>query len=198
LPEQKRPVYRNMFEYMVEHYEFKTPETVLTEFYKNDIYEYQYQNLDGPVNDKKRIFRSEQEAAELISEFAWSAGASLVGFTHVKEHFVFQDFELDPAQRYAVVLAYEMDYDLVNTAPEPPSGIEVLRGYWRLGQLIVKMGEFIRYLGYSARAHHPRSFVGQRPTILHTLAAYEAGLGAVGHRDHRTAAAAEREKGLWC
>jgi len=79
-----------------------------------------------------------------------------------------------------MVLGFEMDFDVINTAPEPPSGIEVLRGYWRLGQIVVKVAEFIRFLGYSALAHHPRSFVDQAPTILHTTAALEAGLGEVG------------------
>jgi epoxyqueuosine reductase QueG len=169
-----------MFEYMVEHYDFKAPDTPLTKFYKKNIYEYQYSHLDGPVNDEKRTFKNEQEAADLITEFAWSAGASLVGFTGVKDHFVFDGFDLDPEQKFAVVIAFEMDYDRINTAPEAPSGIEVLRGYWRLGQIIIKIADFIRFLGYSARAHHPRSFVGQGPTILQTAAGYEAGLGEVG------------------
>jgi epoxyqueuosine reductase QueG len=169
-----------MFEYMVEHYDFQAPDTPLTKFYKKDIYDYQYLHLDGHVNDEKQTFQSENEAADLISEFAWSAGASLVGFTGVKDHFVFDSFELDPSHKFAVVIAFEMDFDLVNTAPEAPSGIEVLRAYWRLGQIIIKVAEFIRFLGYSARAHHPRSFIGQGPTLLHSAAALEAGLGEVG------------------
>ncbi len=165
---------------MVEHYEFKAPDTPLTRFYKKDIYEYQYPHLNGPVNEEKWAFKTENEAANLITEFAQSAGGSLVGFTRMKEHFVFQDFELEAKQQYSIVIAFEMDYELINTAPEPPSGIEVLRSYWRLGDIVVKVAEFIRALGYCALAHHPRSFVGQAPTILHTAAAWEAGLGEVG------------------
>ncbi len=180
MPEPKRPVYQNMFEYLVEHYEFKAPETPLTKFYKKDIYECQYSNLDGQINQNKYGFKNTQEAADMITEFAWATGASLIGFTQVKDHFVFDGFQLDPGHKFAVVLAFKMDHARVNTAPEPPSGIEVLRAYWRLGQIVIRVAELIRYLGYSARAHHPRSFIGQPPTILHTAAAFEAGLGEVG------------------
>lgn len=176
----KRPVYQNMFEYMVEHYNFQAPDTPLTKFYKKNIYENQYNHLDGPINPEKRIFKSKDAAANLVSEFAKSAGASLVGFTEINENFIFKNYKINTEHKFAVVIAFEMDHDLTNTAPGPPSGIEVLRAYWRLGHIIVKVAEFIRFLGYSSRAHHPRSFVGQPPTILHSAAALEAGLGEIG------------------
>jgi epoxyqueuosine reductase QueG len=77
-------------------------------------------------------------------------------------------------------MAMEMDFDRIATAPEEASGTEVLRIYWKLGALAVKVAEFIRHMGYSARAHHPRGFVGRPPTILHTAAGMEAGLGELG------------------
>ena len=174
----KRPVYDNIFEYMSEHYVFQSPNTPITQFYKKDIYENQYKYLTGPVNPEKTKFQGLQKAAELITEFAKSISADLVGFTKVYEHFVFDGTNLE--HDYAIVLAVEMDYELINTAPEAPSGIEVLRGYWRLGGIACKVAEFVRELGYSATAHHPRSFVGAPPTILHTAAAIDAGLGEQG------------------
>ena len=175
---QLRPVYQNIFEYLCENYEFKSPDTPITRFFKKDIYENQYTHLDGPVNPEKTKIKSIQEAAELVTDIAKSAGADLTGFTHVKEHFIFEGVKLD--HKYAVVVGVEMDHDRINTAPDWPSGTEVLRGYWRLGVIVVKVAEFIRNLGYSATGHHPRSFTGQPPTILHTAAAIEAGLGELG------------------
>jgi ferredoxin len=176
----KKPVYANIFEYLDANYEFKAPSTPLTRFYKKDIAENQYQHLDGPVASERYEFGSKEEAAEMVAEFAWACGADLTGFTEVTDGFVFEGIELDPAQKYAVVTAMEMDFDRIATAPEPPSGIEVLRVYWRLGTVAVKLAEFIRSLGYSARAHHPRGFVGRPPTILQTRAGIEAGLGEAG------------------
>jgi epoxyqueuosine reductase QueG len=174
----KRPVYGNIFEYLDANYEFKAPSTPLTRFYKKDIAEYQYTHLDGPVNSDKLEFASPDEPARLIEEFAKDAGADLVGFTKVNDSFVFEGTEL--SHKYAVVLAMEMDFDRIDTAPEAVSGVEVLRIYWRLGAVMVKVAEFIRSMGYPARAHHPRGFVGRPPTILHTRAAIEAGLGEAG------------------
>jgi ferredoxin len=174
----KRPVYGNVFEYMSEHYEFKAPSTQLTRFFKKDIAENQYEHLDGAVADERQEPGSPEEAAAVVSEFAWSAGADLCGFTMVNDSFVFQG--IDVPHKHAVVMAMEMDFDRIATAPGPESGIEVLRVYWRLGAVAVKMAEFIRDLGYPARAHHPRGFVGKPPTILHTRAAVEAGLGEGG------------------
>lgn len=174
----KRPVYANIFEYLEEHYEFKAPDNPLTRFYKKDISENQYANLDGPVNNNRTDFKSPREAGELVSEFAFKTGADLVGFTGVDDSFVFEG--VDVPHRYAVALAMEMDFDLVATAPEPPSGTEVLHIYWRLGAVAVKVAEFIRHLGYPARAHHPRGFTGRHPTILHTRSALAAGLGEAG------------------
>jgi epoxyqueuosine reductase QueG len=180
MSKNKRPVYGNIFEYLYENYEFKAPDTPITGFFKKDIYENQYLHLDGPVSSEKVNFKNTDEDVKLIIDIAKSAGADLIGFTAVHEHFIFDNVELNPNQKFAVVLAVEMDYDRINTAPEPPSGIEVLRGYWRLGRIAVTVAEFIRYLGYPATAHHPRSFRGQPPTILHTLAAIDAGMGEAG------------------
>jgi ferredoxin len=173
-----QPKYDYIFEYLDEHYEFQSPNNPLTRFYKKDIAENQYANLDGPISTDKVAFKSAEDAAEMVSEFAWAAGADLVGFTKVSPSFVFEGN--DVPHKYAVSLVMEMDFDRIDTAPEPPSGTEVLRIYWRLGAVAVKVAEFIRSLGYPAVAHHPRGFVGRHPTILHTRAAIDAGLGEAG------------------
>jgi ferredoxin len=174
----KRPVYDNIFEYLDANYEFKAPDTALTRFYKSDILNNQYAQLDGPVANEPVEFETMEDAAETVSEFAWAAGADLIGFTKVDDSFVFEG--VDVPHKYAVSLAMEMDFDRIATAPEEPSGTEVLRVYWRLGAVAVKVAEFIRSLGYPARAHHPRGSFGKPPTILHTRAAILARLGEVG------------------
>lgn len=174
----KRPVYANIFEYLDANFEFKAPITPIARLYKSDITNNQYAHLDGPVADKNVEFESSKDAAEVVSEFALTAGADLIGFTKVNDSFVFKGIDLQ--HKYAVSLAMEMDFDQIATAPEASSGIEVLRVYWRLGAVAVKLAEFIRSMGYSASAHHPRGFVGKPPTILHTRAAILAGLGEAG------------------
>jgi len=174
----RRPVYEMIFEYLDEHYDMKSPDTPLNRFYKRGMEDHQYPRLDGPVNPEKTRFSGSQEAAQMVTEFAKAAGADLVGFTTVKDSFVFQGTKIDHG--FAVVLAMEMDYERIKTAPDSPSGIEVRRVYWRLGEVTVKVAEFIRSLGYRATAHHPRRLRKKHPTMLHTQAAIEAGLGELG------------------
>lgn len=110
----KQPVYEMIFEYLDEHYEFKQPDNPLTRFYKNEIDNKQHKNLDGPVNSDKVQFNEPKEAAQLVTEFAKATGADLVGFTKVRDRFVFEGVEVD--YNFAVVLGKEMDYDRIQTA----------------------------------------------------------------------------------
>lgn len=172
------PEYTGIFEYLVENYGMDSPDTPITRFYKHEISDIQYRNLDGPVNPERHIFSGPIETADRVREFALAAGADLVGYTRVKEDFIFRGTTIE--HENCVVLGMEMDYDLIRTAPDPPSGVEVLRAYWRIGDVACRVAAFIRSLGYPARAHHPRSFVEFPPTILQTVAGLEAGFGEVG------------------
>ncbi len=173
-----QPEYEDIFEYLEENYGMESPDTPITRFYKKEIAEIQYKNLDGEVSAEIFDFPNPKAAADMVKEFAQAAGADLVGFTKRKDPFIFKGVTVE--QENCVVLGKEMDFDLIQTAPDPPSGVEVLRAYWRLGDIVCKVAGFIRSLGYPARAHHPRGFVDFSPTILHTVAALEAGLGEIG------------------
>lgn len=174
----KKPVYEMIFEYLMENYKCITVTTPQIKFYKKDIYEKQITNYDGPINSERMFFKNPKESAKIVIEFAKSAGADLVGFTKVKDYFVFEGVEIK--HNFAVALGVEMDYDRIATVPDTPSSIEVFSKYWRLGEIACKVAEFIRFLGYSAISHHPRNFTNFHPTILHTVAGIEAGFGELG------------------
>lgn len=175
---EEQPEYSGIFEKLEESGEMVAPDTPITRFYKTDIAENQYPNLDGPVSNEVHEFSDAVEAGEMVEEFAIAAGADLVGFSHVKDSFVFKGVHID--HQYSVAIGLEMDHELIQTAPDPPSGVEVLRAYWRLAEVAIKVASFIRSLGYPAKAHHPRSYAGYPPTILQTVAGLEAGFGEVG------------------
>jgi len=174
----ERPRYAMVFEELEKRYEFIQADTEETRFYKDEIYSKQIHDLDGPVAPDRVEFPSAGEAFETVAAFAREAGADLVGSTAVMERFVFEGAGTE--HDWALVLAMEMDHDLIATAPEPGSGIEVLHVYWKLGAVACRVAEHIRSLGYPAVAHHPRGFSDAHPTVLNTLAAYEAGLGEIG------------------
>ncbi len=172
------PVYKNVFQKMMELYSFPGKPSAIERYWVADLEENQYKRLEGPVNDKKQEFNSPQEAGEVIRSFAKACGADLVGFTNITEDLIFKGAEVKG--KYAISLGFEMDYDAIYTAPDPPAGIEALRAYWRLGWIVMKVSEFIRSLGYQAQGHQVRTFLGDPPTVLHTLTAMRAGLGEVG------------------
>ncbi|HID73863.1 MAG TPA: hypothetical protein EYP43_02295 [Thermoplasmata archaeon] len=174
----ERPRYTGVFERLDAEYHMVTFDGPLPDFYRRDIEEEQWSALDGPVAGERAVFGSPVEAAALVQAFAISAGADLVGTTVLHDHIVFEG--VDIPHGWAVSLAMEMDYSRIITAPEPPSAQEVLRVYWRLGWVVCRTAAFIRSLGYPATAHHPRASTGRPPTVLHTMAAIEAGLGELG------------------
>ncbi|MGA1819957.1 MAG: 4Fe-4S dicluster domain-containing protein [Thermoplasmatota archaeon] len=172
------PVYQNIFRYMVEHYQDLHKSSPEEKFWVKDIEEVQYPSLGGPVSSERISFGSPEEAAERIETFAKAAGASMIGFTKVLPDMVFQGADIHG--EYAVVLGLEMEYDAIDTSPDPPAGKEALRAYWRLGGIVQTVGEFIRFMGYQAQGHQVRTFLKAPPTILNTVAGLHAGLGEVG------------------
>ncbi len=75
-----RPVFRYLFTYMEEHYDVNFADNGRTRFYLRDILENQYAHLDGPVNSEITTFPSPEDAAELVTKFAKTAGANLERF----------------------------------------------------------------------------------------------------------------------
>jgi len=173
-----RPRYMDIFRYIEDNFPMGSKPTPMEAFWVHDIEDVQYPNLDGPVSRNRVEFSSPDEAADTVRAFAEASGASLIGFTEVTDEIVFHGAEIN--EMNCVVIAYEMEKEAILTAPDPPAGIEALRAYWRLGWIVMETAAFIRSMGYPACGHQVRTFLKDPPTILNTLAAYNAGLGEVG------------------
>ena len=122
-----------------------------------------------------------------MSEFirCWAAklGAVSSGITELKDYHLYgtigrgerygQAVELDHA--YAIALTVEMDKYLLDHAPYGPTVMESSQQYLNSGAIAVQLAEFIRHLGYSARAHIDGSY-----RVICPLVARDAGLGEIG------------------
>ncbi len=172
------PEYKQIFQYMVEKYNFPQKGSPEEKFWVDDLEDNQYKRLKGPVSDQKIDFSSPEDAAERIRTFAKTAGADIIGFTKVLPMMVFKGAKVK--EKYAVVIGYEMDHEAIDSAPDPPAGKEALRAYWRIGSVIMKTAEFIRSMGYPATGHQVRTFTNDPPTILNPVAGLHAGLGEMG------------------
>jgi reductive dehalogenase len=110
-------------------------------------------------------------------------GAHSAGITKLKDYHVYsyggrgdrygQEFSID--HKYAIALTVEMDYDMMKSAPAAPTVVESARQYLQSGMIAVQIAEFIRGLGYPARAHIDGNY-----HVICPLVARDAGLGEIG------------------
>ncbi|MFX0139521.1 MAG: hypothetical protein ACFFDN_38120 [Candidatus Hodarchaeota archaeon] len=114
---------------------------------------------------------------EIVNK-AKSLGIELIGFAPLDEKLIFEnDFVggIEFLYENGIVLGMEMDYDVINTAPDPPAGLESFRIYAELGIATNELTDFIRSKGYRAIACHPLG-----GPILYPAMAVKAKLGKIG------------------
>jgi reductive dehalogenase len=75
----------------------------------------------------------------------------------------------------ALALTVEMSKEMVDRAPRGPTVMESAQQYMDSGAIAVQVGQFIRNLGYSARAHIDGNY-----RVVCPLVARDAGLGEIG------------------
>jgi len=84
----------------------------------------------------------------------------------------------EPVERehdYAIAFTVEMDREMVSRAPRGPIVMESAQQYLAAGTIAVQVAEFIRHLGYPARAHIDANY-----RVVCPLVARDAGLGEIG------------------
>ncbi|MFX0074370.1 MAG: 4Fe-4S dicluster domain-containing protein [Candidatus Hermodarchaeota archaeon] len=124
------------------------------------------------------ILSAPKEFWEEFEEYAKSIGIDLLGYAPIDEHLIFEKDHvggLEVLYQYAIVLGMEMDYEAIDSAPEPSAGAESLRIYAELGDATNKLTNFIRSKGFRAIACHPLG-----GPILYPAMAVKAGLGRIG------------------
>lgn len=137
------------------------------------------------VDYKKEINEPPTEIKVAPKEFwdeiidkAKSLGIDLIGFAPVDEKLIFEkDYVggIELLYQNGIVLGMEMNYDAINTAPEPPAGLESFRIYAELGIATNELTDFIQSKGYRAIACYPLG-----GPILYPAMAVKAKLGKIG------------------
>ena len=129
-----------------------------------------------------------EEATERIKGFARHLGADLVGVCRVDPRWAYShrgeiffdnwgDWgkEIPPPLPFAIVMAEEMDAELVRGAPHTPSVVESGVNYAKGAYITTILANFIAHLGYPAIAHHLRHY-----DLVLVPVAVDAGLGELG------------------
>ena len=138
--------------------------------------------VDGPVASER-----ESPDPDAISEFikGWTVklGAVDVGITELRDYHKYttvgrgdqygQPVRLD--HRFAIALTVEMAKEMIDRAPRGPTVMESAQQYMTSGAIAVQVAQFIRNLGYPARAHIDGNY-----RVVCPLVARDAGLGEIG------------------
>jgi reductive dehalogenase len=83
--------------------------------------------------------------------------------------------EVKPEHKFGIAFTVEMDREQMSNAPYGPTIMESAAQYLNAGAIAVQVSEFIRSLGYSARAHIDGNY-----RVVCPLVAKDAGLGELG------------------
>jgi len=141
-----------------------------------------YTDLAFP--SKKKAIRDAHLLTDHIKRVARYYGADLVGIANLDQRWVYshhyipetgenKPVEIDERYKHVVVMAVEMDYNMMRAAPSMMEEAETLLTYSKMAFLVGSIAQFIRQLGYSA-------IPVLNDTALSVPLAVDAGLGELG------------------
>lgn len=128
---------------------------------------------------------SEMQNTRILKSLIKYLGSDLCGVCALDQAYVYshvgrgpevygREIKLD--HKYAIVFAVEMDLALVSSAPKAPVIVETAKKYVEAAKISIIAANFIRRLGYPARAH----IAGSNYQCVLPPLGWEAGLGELG------------------
>jgi formate hydrogenlyase subunit 6/NADH:ubiquinone oxidoreductase subunit I len=100
---------------------------------------------------------------EEFEAYADSLGATSVGYTDVREEWVFEDNGV--CYDTAVVVTMEMDPDALEEAPSAETLDHVIDSYGSLGDVVEELADYLREHGFAAQTGHPQMGQVHYPTL---------------------------------
>jgi ferredoxin len=142
------------------------------------------ETVSGEVSTERRNLNAEEASHRLIglSRYlgACDAGTTAVGPEHVYSHIGRGSgkwgAEIDAGKySFALVFTVEMSQEMLRSTPLQPVLADSGRQYLEAAKIAFAIAEYVRMLGYDARAHVDGNYRLIMPTL-----AMEAGLGEIG------------------
>jgi len=126
---------------------------------------------------------SAQEFTSFLKGWIKNLGAHSVGITELKSYHIYShvgrgpDFgmQVQLDHKFAIALTVEMEKEALDSAPFAPTVMESARQYVNAGVIVIQVTEFIRKMGFEARAHIDGNY-----RVVCPLVARDAGLGEIG------------------
>ncbi len=141
-------------------------------------------NVDGLVSDTQQNL-DPSDMTRSIKQKLLDLGADDVGIANLNPAFVYTHVGRGPEKwgepivnthKFAIVFTLEMRYESVEAAPDLPISQETADRYLKAAQISIELADYIRALGYPARAH----IAGSNYQVILPAVAQDAGLGELG------------------
>ncbi|MGB2697504.1 MAG: reductive dehalogenase, partial [Candidatus Zixiibacteriota bacterium] len=165
----------------VKYYDPLRSEYVRSQF---DIEESLVTQVDGSVTPDKHPVDPE-EMSRILKNLTLHLGANEVGIAKLNPAYVYSHVgrgpepwgkEIKNDHPYAIAFTVEMDYSKVEEAPKIGITEETALQYLNAQRISIMLAQYIRKLGYGARAH----ISGSNYQIMLPPVANDAGLGELG------------------
>lgn len=136
---------------------------------------------NAPAENKKSI--SKEQSTRFIREWSKKLGALDLGICETKPYHFYSTRgrgkaygkKVENEHPFAIALTVEMDNELLACGPSSPTLMESAQQYLNSGVIALQLAQFIRNLGYEARAHIDGDY-----ELICPLVARDAGLGEIG------------------
>lgn len=138
--------------------------------------------VEQPASDTKTSL-SQSQISDFIKNWTIKLGAIDVGFTSLKPHHIYTHIgrgeaygnEVTLDHKFAIAITVEMSHESLSYNPKGPVVMESAQQYFNAGQIAVQLAQFIRSLGFEARAHIDANY-----RLICPIVAQDAGLGTIG------------------
>lgn len=135
------------------------------------------------VRAPNEVTADPRQLARFVKGWALKLGAHSVGITELKDYHKYSVIGRGPdygkpvelSHGHAIALTVEMDKRMLDSGPSGPTIMESSQKYVDSGMIAVQLADFIRRLGYNARAHIDGNY-----RVVCPLVARDAGLGEIG------------------
>ncbi|MCF6356902.1 MAG: 4Fe-4S dicluster domain-containing protein [Draconibacterium sp.] len=123
------------------------------------------------------------ELTSFIKSWTIKLGAVDVGFTLLQPHHLYSHTgrgekygeEIVLNHKFAIAFTVEMNHESLSFSPKGPIIMESSQQYLNAGTIAVQVAQFIRNIGFDARAHIDANY-----KLICPIVAQDAGLGTIG------------------
>jgi len=149
-----------------------------------DFLEHQLTQVSG-MESREKSQLSPSENTRIIKKIIKYLGSDHCGICLLNQAYVYSHVgrgpehygeEIKLEHKHAIVFALEMDLEMVAAAPKEPVIVETGKKYVEAAKISIIVADFIRRLGYPARAH----IAGSNYQAMLPPIAWLAGLGELG------------------